>query len=91
MTDIQAGDVVVCVDDDWARPLAAHPKLGDVLRVSDVVEGVLCRSARIGCGLRFAGKPRDRAWAVSHFRKLDKATDEFTSQIKAIRPIREDA
>lgn len=83
MIDIQAGDVVVCVDDDWIEPIPADPKRGDVLRVTDVDDD------EKGLFFAFAGKPQDTAWAAHRFRKVRPATDRFTTQIKAIRPIKQ--
>lgn len=89
MIDIQAGDVVVCVDDDWTTPQPHSPKRGEVFRVSAVYWGGFTDCDDIGASLSLEGKPG--AWDADSFQKIDKATDEFTSQIKAIRPIREDA
>jgi hypothetical protein len=99
MIDIQAGDVVVCVD-DGGDPLVPRSapcrfiKKGAHYRVEDAwvyherhlrlpvlkLSGVMSETVSGGYGI----------W---RFQKLDKATDDFTARIKAIRPIkqREDA
>lgn len=88
MIDIQAGDVVVCADDDWFDPIPQDPRRGDVLRVECVEWGEFDCGGE-GVALGFVGKPTHITWAAFRFRKVKPATEDFTTQIKAIRPIKQ--
>jgi hypothetical protein len=90
MIDIQAGDVVVCVDDGWSNPCALDPRRGDTLRVREVDWGEF-NDGYVGAGLAFVGKPYDYFWSAERFQKIDKATDDFTARIKQPIKQREDA
>ena len=88
MIDIQAGDVVVCVDEDAI--VCEYPfRHGG----GDVAKGQICRIKRIErhrCGhCLVAHTESGNSGLIQRFRKLVKATDDFTTQIKAIRPIKQ--
>lgn len=90
MIDIQAGDVVVCVN---TRVIECdsfyHTGAG-------LEKAAVCRVARItrdDCGCPMVLTTSGKAGLIQRWRKIKPATEEFTTQIKAIRPIkqREDA
>ena len=94
MIDIQAGDVVVCVASSTCvcgcaskSPLSVR----GVYRVATVADD---SSGEIGITLKGVPAP-GRHWGFDArmFRKIKPATKEFTTRIKAVRPIkqREDA
>lgn len=99
MTDIQAGDVVVCVDDgpDPTVPLGRPCiliKARNHYRVERVWVSTHYQTAIKYVVLKLAGVPSETVsggYGVWRFRKVKPATEEFTARIKAIRPIREDA
>lgn len=95
--DFQVGDVVVCVDDSPYRSRDVKGKpwpmaKGSTWRVSDVLV------ARLGplAGqvlLRFHAEPPlsrawKRGWYHARFRKLSKADEQFTEQMRQCKPHR---
>lgn len=68
--DWRVGDLARCVDDEWLPKDAIDPKINDVLRVSEVMEGQCETGPILMFGLRFEGKPSNRAWAALAFRKI---------------------
>lgn len=90
MIDIQAGDVVVCVDAgecacgcSFRSPL----KVGALYRVTAIVPD---EYGIIGLTLREVPTPGTHTgFDVAFFRKIRPATKKFTTQIKAIRPIKQ--
>lgn len=85
---IGVGDIVVCI---WAS--SPSIALGAVDRVVEVYEG---RSAldpeHLGLGVVLAQHtPRDgcTGFDIRRFRKIDKADDSFTEQMRQLRPTRE--
>ena len=88
MSSIQAGDVVVCVDDSpcYVFPYPGAPfslRRRDTFRVVEVewsdFNGVAF--------LRFVGRPG--SYGSPRFRKIEKANKDFIAQIKACRPKRD--
>lgn len=96
MIDIQAGDVVVCIDakPDEIDPLADKLVEGRVYRVAVVgnrtPDGVLAVAFK---ELRSSSPRKVWAFSIRRFRKVLKADQTFTESIRACRPIkiREDA
>ncbi len=98
MIDIQAGDVVVCVDASPRVYLAPDQietlrqlREGGSYRVTALVETLhgigLCLA-----GVRVPVGPRGReAWNPNRFRKVQKADDKFVEQMRAIRPAKQPA
>lgn len=85
--DFQVGDVVVCISDDYERasgPESWWPKRGQIYRVAGLDH---CLN---GLFLEFAEDPdfgdTELGWAATDFRKLPKADEQFTEQMRAIRP-----
>lgn len=85
----RVGMLAVCVRDDWADPDAAHPRAGDVLRVTQVMDQV---GRPVGMKVRmraiwliFEGGSADHAWWSEGFRPAvsdDRAADaEFTASL----------
>lgn len=96
MIDIQAGDVVVCVDagPDYPENAGCYLpiKVRNLYRVRRL--WVATNTRRKGPVVELVGIPCGTVsggYGTWRFRKVRKATDAFTTQIKAIRPIREDA
>ena len=91
--DWRAGDLAECIESGWQHPNDPHhPKVGDVLRVSAITDGpCVCvgRPAALITGLRFEGKPQNRAWHCRSFRKLrpvhTAADVAFTALIRRTR------
>lgn len=96
MTDIRAGDVVVCVDDGPCRccgldigiPLRAVRRVRWAKWDVNVPTGI--RVLAIGVdGLRDIGAHRARRGVNSaRFRKIKPADDRFTQQLRKCRPLR---
>jgi hypothetical protein len=85
--DIQAGDVVVCVNVDPA-PYWGPPPL--TLRAVYRVEDVLGIDDGDGVGIVIQGVSAAPCLAFYsyRFKKLPKADESFTQQIRACRPIK---
>jgi hypothetical protein len=93
MSDIQPGDLVVCVD---ASP-SAHPTSTPYPR--RLVEGRHYRIAGVypfsdgdGLGVELADDPiigDDTAWEIERFRKIEKSDEGFSTWMKSLRPIKE--
>lgn len=83
--DWRAGDLAVCVFDEWYRPCLEAPKVNDLLRVSGVTEGVGDQNYG-SYFLSFSGKPYQ--WECIAFRKVGPdaraAETEFTAYIKRL-------
>jgi hypothetical protein len=88
MSGFQPGDVVVCVVDTSTIP-GEEPW--------DPIEGGVYRV--IGAGDNHHGLPwidlfedpfvsDDSGWPAEWFRKIERATDAFTAQMRACKPIR---
>lgn len=100
--DWRAGDLACCISNSFYRPSQHNPNVGDVLRVTRVVEG-FALDARVRLyGLQFESKPGNMAWDVTAFRKLRptlRAADASFSRWlrdtlrpgKTVAPVREDA
>jgi len=95
MSDIQPGDVVVCVD---ASPPKETPVWIENHHGYRLKERASYRVMTIGpdlhgfgfLGVRLIGY--DGGWFPERFRKIRPASEEFKQQIKACRPlVREDA
>jgi len=94
MIDIQAGDVVVCVKSNVCKcgcSMQNPLSVGALYRIATI-----CSNARGEIGVTLKGVPAPsphRGFSVRMFRKIKPATKEFTTRIKAVRPIkqREDA
>jgi hypothetical protein len=90
VSDIQAGDLVECVNDRSHFPPDPlfNPSLGAVYRVAEIFpsdDGVdLCEDP---------SPDPEWTWPIEMFRKIDKADEQFTETVRACRPIktREDA
>jgi hypothetical protein len=69
--DWAPGDLAECIKDNWPFVLGVffHPKKGDVLRVTEVNEGVDCVFGRLIIALSFE-KMGDACWDNRCFRKL---------------------
>lgn len=80
--DYDVGDVVVCVDDSGGLFDLPVVRFGQIERVSQIVE---CEGG--GLGVELIGKTHpDWAYGAERFRKLPKADDTFTEQMRALRP-----
>lgn len=81
--EFNVGDVVVCVDKSLIKcRIANHtgewaPKLGAVLRITSIAVD------DCGCSVLHGS---NGVGVFARFKKLPKATDEFTRQILACRP-----
>lgn len=65
--DWQAGDLAVCIADNWTEQLPENPKIDDLLRVRHV-----CADNRF---LHFEGKPDRYHWTAVAFRKVRPDTE----------------
>lgn len=87
--DWRVGDLALCLHSGWVPPDPAHPRAGDLLRVSAISDGVAIGTNHLISALGFEGKPVDQFWSCFGFRKVrpdqTAATDDFTALIK--RPI----
>jgi hypothetical protein len=86
--DWAVGDLAQCIDGNWPDTSQANPKVGDVLRVAEVIDGTTRPANYRAYGLGFSGKPSNIYWECTAFRKLRPATTEFSEQMKALRPIK---
>jgi len=87
--DIEAGDLVVVVRTPRPLPGLLAPfdpawrlKLGSIHRV----ERVLRVADGIGLHISSADHRPFGGWAIELFKKLPKADDTFTAQMRAVRP-----
>lgn len=96
MSDIQPGDVVVCVDasskPEWAAfyndPFYAS-RLIAVGRYYYVEETSHCpRTGQVGLNIGVALPDGDMFWESVRFRKIDASKTELSERIKACRPIK---
>lgn len=92
--DWRPGDLAQCIADDWIIPTGEDPKIGDILRVTKVLDltGDYPNAGRVRFyALRFEGKRWQGGWETAAFRKLrpvlEPAEEEFTNLIK--RPVRQ--
>lgn len=89
------GELAVCILDSWDEPSPVNPRVGDVLRVTAVIEGA--KNDVLVVALHFEGKPHEDAWCGAHFRKIVRdnrpAEESFTFLLKrgARSPQLEDA
>lgn len=97
-SDIQPGDVVVCVPLELSTcpntsSHAAHMraageksmlKAGRLYRVDGVIPNPVD-----GRTLALAGLPTGAGWCCGRFRKIDAPKSELSERIKACRPIRQ--
>jgi hypothetical protein len=91
MSDIQPGDLVVCVGDGFACDICitegvqseggAKITPGNVLRVDDIVPEPCL-------GLVFARYP-EIYYASCCFRKIDKSDEGFSLWMKSLRPLKQ--
>lgn len=81
--DWKVGDLARCVSDLWRFKDAFDPKIGDILRVSDLSEGPAKGADLIASFLLFEGKPQNKAWHNSAFTKIrpDHSADEIETGI----------
>jgi hypothetical protein len=93
---IGIGDVVVCVDDSPCKCCGAPTQVvrGRTYQVTDIRVGINpARSLPIVSlylvGVRARGK--HAGWGINseRFRKVQKADDKFTRQIRALRPAKQ--
>lgn len=68
--DWKPGDLAECIADNWCLSNPHSPKVGDVLRVSRVQEGLGVANRALIYGLGFEGKPANAHWETTCFRKL---------------------
>jgi hypothetical protein len=86
MIDIQAGDVVVCVDvsqNPYSR-YACDLKLNGVYRVAAVIPPVLSAPGVLLVGAR--SPHRRGAYIAWRFRKIQKADEGFATWMHSLRP-----
>lgn len=90
MADFKVGDVVVCVDGSPCRraPYVGAPfsfKEGQIGRISRI------HMTDIGLGLEFPGHPGKMGVGLheSRFRHLPKSDEQFTEQMRALKPRKE--
>jgi len=83
MADFKIGDVVVCINASNLHPLDAPGSIvrGRHYRVHGFAhdDGIFPDGIRNWCGEGFR---------AHRFKKLAKASDEFTGQLRALRPLR---
>lgn len=89
MSDIQPGDVVVCVDDQpiqcgFGVHLGTSVKRGKTYRVTSITRQMDCRRCEILILDDITG-------VAQRFRKIRPADEQFTQSIRATKPVREDA
>lgn len=80
MSDIQPGDVVVCISlPMMTNPTGTMPRIGALYRVTEVT----CR----GAGINLAGMSAGRfaAYGIRRFRKIRPADPEFIAQIRRVK------
>lgn len=94
MSDIQPGDVVVCVD---VRPHGtrydaslARLTLGRAYRVVSVGPGTGCVRWAVRIDGATSSHPKGD-WRASRFRKIRPADEQFIAQIRRRKPVFEDA
>lgn len=98
MSDIQPGDVVVCIKDVWNDPnrapnevsaiyVAMAPRCGTQWLVADVRCFERPEEDR-PLYLSLEGQPSDKWFHASYFRKIDAPKSELSERIRACRPIR---
>lgn len=85
--DWTVGDLAECIADNWSKQdFPGNPRVGDVLRVSGVTEGIALGSNHLIIALGFESKQANLYWDCTSFRKLrpalDPAEDEFTVWLK---------
>lgn len=91
--DFKVGDVVVCVDD--GRDMRGNLR-APVQRSKSLRRGHIYRIAWVGMtrarvfGVKLLDDPAAAfgAWAADRFRKLPKADEQFTADMRACRPHR---
>lgn len=93
MSGFRIGDVVVCVDDSPCRAphLLGLPfafKRGTVKKISYV-----CLDGRGKVAIRFTDGPEPigPGFVAERFRKIQKADNAFTAQMRALKPIKQKA
>lgn len=81
--DWQVGDLARCKAGVWQRGHFSNPKIGDVLRVNAIDEGVSVCGTLIISGLGFEGKPSTMRWYNKSFVKIrpDHSADEIETGI----------
>ncbi len=82
MSDIQPGDVVVCINDGpWENPRFRHVpfplRIGQIFRVARRQHLVLYMIGR-----------HDQGYRVERFRKLHAEDTEISRRIRACKPVR---
>ncbi|SKB32183.1 hypothetical protein [Sphingopyxis flava] len=83
--DWKAGDLAMCVVPFFFPGSAFDPRLGEILRVSEVTEGPVALVNAVAYGLRFHGKPANHAWVCTAFIKIrpEATADEVEEGIIA--------
>ncbi len=80
----QVGDLAECISDRWRTICPSNPRVGDILRVSQVGEGVAIEVPVLMVWLAFEGRPL--GYQCTAFRKLrpvqEPASDEFKADLK---------
>jgi hypothetical protein len=93
MSDIQPGDLVVCVDASQCaccEPCGASPRPLVQFRAYRVLEAVYFCDEGHGIIVDHA-EPNllHEAFKVERFRKIDRADESFSTWMKSLRPIKE--
>jgi hypothetical protein len=90
--DWQIGDLAECIADSWHIPDQCSPRVGDILRVSGVIDGTVMLTNVLVIALRFEGKPANMGWICTGFRKLrplhEPCEADFKALIKQPRKVR---
>lgn len=82
--DFQVGDVVVCVDDKAQGYSGDNVLRGRHYRIASFIK----RHGITGCTLEGMNPDPYLGYAIKRFRKLPRADESFTEQMRACRPTR---
>lgn len=87
--DFQVGDVVVCINDDICPVVGGQHsyRKGAIYRVA-IVRTVKDYLGRPATGLKAVGLENEAGRNIICFRKLPKADEQFTADMRACRPHR---
>lgn len=84
--DWRAGDLAVCVVDTFFPGTVHDPRRDELLRVTDLTEGVAFGSNCLIYGLSFEGRPSHIFWQAQCFRKVrpahEAADAEFCAEVR---------
>lgn len=84
--DWQPGDLALCISGAFLPPSLYDPRVGDLLRVTHVIEAVANFGFEVRMtALTFESKPADTGWQSTAFRKIrpeiKAAEDEFSMDL----------